>query len=103
MIKMNNISIEGASLTRSFSGASTNYAQNVAGEDSSTGFFFRPGPADINQAPWSIVSPGWFETDNPTWVVTEVTIIEPGSSQSYGITISNGQFISGASYRFTAP
>lgn len=87
-----------------YPGQSTGYAQNVAGTDSDTGFFFRP---TVTSHPnFGDVQVGWYVTGQPTWIVTNAVMIpdpdDPvGIVPSYVITISAGTFLSGVSYAFT--
>ncbi len=81
-----------------FAGQTTTYSQNVAGESTNVGFFFRPNMS--GSAPlFSDIQLGWYVTGNSTWIVTDIALID--SDQSYLITISNGTFLSGVSYSFT--
>ena len=71
------------------------YSQNVAGTDDATGFFFRPDMESYRQ-----IQPGWSVVGNPTWIVIAVDhTVDYG--QSSVITITGGQFVSGATYSFT--
>ena len=77
----------------------TQTAQNIAGTNSNTGFFFYgwaddPGSNDLT---FSSIQVGWTVVGQPTWVVTAVG----DGSTNYNVTISGGEFVSGATYRFT--
>ena len=77
----------------------TQTAQNIAGANSNTGFFFYgwaddPGSNDLT---FSSIQVGWTVVGQPTWVVTAVG----DGTTNYDVTISGGEFVSGTSYQFT--
>jgi hypothetical protein len=77
----------------------TQTAQNIAGANSNTGFFFYgwaddPGSNDLT---FSSIQVGWTVVGQPTLIVTAVG----DGTTNYDVTISGGEFVSGTSYRFT--
>jgi hypothetical protein len=65
--------------------------QNIAGSDSTTGFFLY----GFDSGNFGNIQPGWYVTGQSTWIVTNVDTINKT------ITISGGVFISGQSYGFS--
>ena len=69
--------------------------QNVAGVNSTIGFFFLNGWSTHPGTSIEFVRPGWTVVGEPTWVVSAV---DPGTET---ITITGGTFLDGSSYQFT--